>query len=219
MIPAGAGQDLLKALLETAWMVGLGLLAALLLGLPLGLLLLLTRRGRLGGHWAHRALGLAVNLVRSLPFVILLILALPLARLLTGKGTGPLAASVPLAIASVAFYARLAEGALAEVNASVLEAAQALGAGPREVLWRVLLPDALPGLLRGYTVTAISLVGTSAMAGVVGGGGLGFLAVNYGYYRYETGVMAITVLVLLGLVQAIQLLGDAAAGHFERQRG
>ena len=159
MIPAGAGQDLLKALGETGWMVGLGLLAALLLGLPLGLLLLLTRRGCWGGRGAYQARGLAVNLVRSLPFVILLRLALPLARLLTGKGTGPLAASVPLAIASVAFYARLAEGALAEVGGSVLEAARVLGAGPRDVLWRVLLPDALPGLLRGYTVTAISLVG------------------------------------------------------------
>jgi D-methionine transport system permease protein len=220
VIPAGAGADLAKALAETGMMVGISMAAALLLGLPLGVLLLLTRPGRLMGNAAaHHAAGLAVNLVRSLPFVILLILILPLARLVAGTGTGPLAAAVPLAIASVAFYARLVENALAEVPGSLLEAAQVLGAGNGAILLKVMLPDALPALLRGFTVTAISLIGYSAMAGVVGGGGLGFLAVNYGYYRYETGVLALAVLAMLALVQAVQLGGDWAAGRVERKRG
>jgi D-methionine transport system permease protein len=216
-IPVGAWPDLLKAMAETGLMLGLSLAAAAALGLPLGLLLLLTRPGQLFEHrLLHHALGLAVNLARSLPFVILLILALPLSRLLTGKGTGPLAASVPLSLASIAFFARLAEASLSEVEGAQIEAAQVLGAGPWPILARVLLPAALPSLVRGFTVTAISLLSYSALAGVVGGGGLGFLAINYGYYRYETGVLALTVAVLLALVQLIQLAGDRIAGAFER---
>jgi D-methionine transport system permease protein len=123
-----------------------------------------------------------------------------------------------LAICSVAFYARLVEASLAEVKPGVLEAASALGAGHWLLIREVLLPESLPGLVRGFTVTAISLIGYSAMAGVVGGGGIGFLAINYGYYRYETGVMVATVLVLIVLVQATQLLGDRAAERLQREK-
>jgi D-methionine transport system permease protein len=205
-------QDLLKATVETAQMTGIGLILSLLLGVPLGLVLFLTGKGLM---WENRILALGgnilVNFVRSLPFVILLILVLPLASLITGRSTGPLAASVPLAIAAVAFYARLVQVSLAEVDRGVIEAAVACGATHWHIVRHVLLPEAFPGLLRGFTVTAVSLIGYSAMAGVVGGGGIGFLAINYGYYRYETGVMFVTVVALVIVVQAIQSVGDWVA--------
>jgi D-methionine transport system permease protein len=182
-------------------------------------MLFLTRRGMfLENRPLHVSGGLIVNFVRSLPFVILLILVLPLSKLVTGRITGPIAATVPLAICSVAFYARLVEGSLSEVKPGVVEAAQALGAGHWLLIRQVLLPEALPSLVRGFTVTAISLIGYTAMAGVVGGGGIGFLAINYGYYRYETGVMVATVVVLIVLVEAVQLLGDKAALRLERRK-
>jgi len=205
-------QDLSKAAVETAQMNGIGLALSLLLGVPLGLVLFLTGKGLL---WENRVFAfggnLLVNFLRSLPFVILLILMLPLASFLTGRSTGPFAASVPLAIAAVAFYARLVQVALAEVDRGVIEAALACGATHWHVIRHVLLPEAFPGLLRGFTVTAVSLIGYSAMAGIVGGGGVGFLAINYGYYRYETDVMIVTVIALVIVVQAIQSLGDWAA--------
>ena len=205
-------QDLLKATVETIQMNGIGLILSLLLGVPLGLILFLTGKGLL---WENRVLALGgnllVNFIRSLPFVILLILMLPLAVFLTGRSTGPLSASVPLAIAAVAFYARLVQVALAEVDRGVIEAALACGATNWHIIRYVLLPEAFPGLLRGFTVTAVSLIGYSAMAGVVGGGGVGFLAINYGYYRYETDVMIITVIALVFVVQGVQSLGDWAA--------
>lgn len=205
-------QDLLKATVETVQMNGIGLTLSLLLGVPLGLILFLTGKGLL---WENRVLALGgnllVNFIRSLPFVILLILLLPLAIFLTGRSTGPLSASVPLAIAAVAFYARLVQVALAEVDRGVIEAALACGATHWHIIRYVLLPEAFPGLLRGFTVTAVSLIGYSAMAGVVGGGGVGFLAINYGYYRYETDVMIVTVIALVIAVQGVQSLGDWAA--------
>jgi len=212
-------SDLGKAMGETALMVVISLLFALIIGLPLGFLLFLTRRGMLLENRTLNFLGgLAINFVRSLPFVILLILVLPLSQLITGRSTGPIAATVPLAIASIAFYARLVEVSLCEVNAGVIEAARALGATHRLIIREVLFPESLPGLVRGFTVTAISLIGYSAMAGVVGGGGVGFLAINYGYYRYETGVMVVTVAVLIVLVQFVQWAGDAFALSLERQK-
>lgn len=212
-------QDLLKAMVETALMMGIGLLSALLLGLPLGFFIYLTRRGMLLENRLLNLIGgLVVNFARSLPFVILLILVIPFSRLVTGRTTGPLAASVPLAIASIAFYARLVEGSLSEVKPGVLEAARALGAGHWLTVREVLFPEALPGLVRGFTMTAVSLIGYTAMAGVVGGGGIGFLAINYGYYRYETGVMVVTVIVLIILVQSTQWLGDHVAARLERRK-
>jgi len=212
-------QDLLKAMVETALMMGIGLLSALLLGLPLGFFIYLTRRGMLLENRLLNLIGgLVVNFARSLPFVILLILVIPFSRLVTGRTTGPLAASVPLAIASIAFYARLVEGSLSEVKPGVLEAARALGAGHWLTVREVLLPEALPGLVRGFTMTSVSLIGYTAMAGVVGGGGIGFLAINYGYYRYETGVMVVTVIVLIILVQSTQWLGDHVAARLERRK-
>jgi len=205
-------SDLIKALVESGQMIGISLGFSLLLGLPIGLLLFLTGKGLFLQNRPLSMVGdLLVNFVRSLPFVILLILVLPLASLLTGRSTGPIAASVPLAIAAVAFYARLVQVSLAEVDRGVIEAAVACGATSWHIIRYVLLPESYAGLLRGFTVTAVSLIGYSAMAGVVGGGGIGFLAINYGYYRYETGVMIVTVIALVIIVQSVQSLGDWAA--------
>ncbi len=204
--------DLGKAFLETFQMVGISLTLAILLGVPLGLLLFVTERGLfLESRTANALGGVAVNVIRSIPFVILLVLVLPLTQALLGTTIGPIAASVPLSIAAIAFYARLVHGSLCEVDPGVIEAATAAGATPGQIVRWVLLPEALPGLLRGLTVTAISLIGFSAMAGIVGGGGVGDLAIRFGYYRYETRVMVVTVVVLIVLVQLVQMAGDAAA--------
>lgn len=157
-----------------------------------------------------------VNLVRSVPFVILLVLVLPFTQRLVGSTIGPGAASVPLSIAAIAFYARLVQVSLCEVGRGVIEAATATGATPLQIILHVLLPEALPGLLRGLTVTAVSLVGYSAMAGIVGGGGVGDLAIRFGYYRYETNVMIVTVVVLILLVQIAQSFGDFVANRADK---
>lgn len=201
--------NLQKAMGETFQMVGISLTLAILLGIPLGLLLFVTSQGLFfENKWLNVIGGLAVNIIRSIPFVILLVLLLPITKALTGTTIGSGAASVPLSVAAIAFYARLVEGAFREVDKGVIEAAKAIGATPRMIIWHVLLTEAFPSLITGFTVTAISLVGYSAMAGIVGGGGIGDLAIRFGYYRYQTNVMFITVLILVVLVQAVQWIGD-----------
>ena len=213
-------SDLAKAFGETFQMVGVSLALAVVAGVPLGLLLFMTERGRfLESRAANAVANVVVNVIRSLPFVILLVLVLPLTQWLLATIIGPSAASVPLSIAAVAFYARLVHASLAEVDPGVLEAAVAAGASARQIVWHVLLPEALPGLLRGLTVTAISLIGYSAMAGIVGGGGVGDLAIRFGYYRYETRVMVVTVVVLVVLVQVVQMIGDVLARRADRGGG
>jgi D-methionine transport system permease protein len=212
-------EDLVTALWETLIMVGISLFLSIVIGIPLGFLVFLTRKGMLAeNRFLNAAGGLAINFIRSLPFVILLILVLPFSKLVTGHSTGPYAASVPLSVASIAFFARLVEVALCEVDRGVIEAAAAMGAKNGLIIREVLFPEALPGLVRGLTVTAVSLIGYSAMAGVVGGGGIGFLAINYGYYRYETGVMIATVIVLIAIVQLVQWLGDRRADRIVSRR-
>ena len=210
-------QDLLKAFGETFQMVGISLTLSILIGIPLGLLLFVTSRGLfLHNRFINSIGGLLVNVIRSVPFVILLVLVLPLTQRLVGSTIGPGAASVPLTIASVAFYARLVQVALCEVNRGIIEAATATGATPLQIIIHVLLPEALPGLLRGLTVTAVSLIGYSAMAGIVGGGGVGDLAIRFGYYRYETNIMIVTVVILIVLVQAVQVIGDLIAERADK---
>jgi D-methionine transport system permease protein len=210
-------QDLGKAFGETFQMVGISLTLSIVIGIPLGLLLFVTSRGLfLNNRLINRVGGLLVNIIRSIPFVILLVLVLPLTQKLVGSTIGPCAASVPLSIASVAFYARMVQVALCEVNRGVIEAATATGATPLQIIIHVLLPEALPGLLRGLTVTAVSLIGYSAMAGIVGGGGVGDLAIRFGYYRYETNVMIITVVILIILVQIVQSVGDLIANRADK---
>ncbi|BCG59109.1 MULTISPECIES: methionine ABC transporter permease [Paenibacillus] len=214
----GLITDLIKAFMETFLMCGISIFISIVLGLPLGLFIYITREGL---FWQNRILhligGLLVNIVRSTPFVILLVLLIPVTHMLTGTTIGPLAASVPLSVAAVAFYARLVEGSLVEVDKGVLEAATAMGATNGRIIREVLLVEALPGLLRGLTVTVVSLVGYTAMAGIVGGGGVGDLAIRFGYYRYETNVMIITVVLLIVLVQVIQSLGELIAGETDKR--
>ncbi|GKW27134.1 methionine ABC transporter permease [Pectobacterium brasiliense] len=201
--------DLVAAFGETFQMVGISTLLAVIGGLPLGLLIYVTDRNL---FWQNRAVYLfgtvLVNIIRSIPFVILLVLLLPLTQLLLGNTIGPVAAAVPMSVAAIAFYARLVDSALREIDPGIVEAAEAFGASPMRIIGTVLLPEAKAGLLRGLTITLVSLIGYSAMAGIVGGGGVGDLAIRFGYYRYETEVMVITVIALVILVQVVQTLGD-----------
>ncbi|MBJ7220478.1 MULTISPECIES: methionine ABC transporter permease [unclassified Brenneria] len=201
--------DLVAAFGETFQMVGISTLLAIIGGLPLGFLIYVTDRHL---FWENRAVYLLstvlVNIIRSIPFVILLVLLLPLTQILLGNTIGPVAASVPMSVAAIAFYARLVDSALREVDPGIVEAAEAFGASPMRIICTVLLPEAKAGLLRGLTITLVSLIGYSAMAGIVGGGGVGDLAIRFGYYRYETNVMIVTVIALVILVQIVQTLGD-----------
>lgn len=209
--------NLLKAFSETFLMCGISISLAIILGVPLGLFIYITRPGL---FWENSVLnfvgGFLINIVRSTPFVILLVLLIPVTQKLMGTTIGPLAASVPLSVAAIAFYARLVEASLCEVDKGVIEAATATGASVYMIIKDVLLAEALPGLFRGLTVTAISLIGYSAMAGIVGGGGVGDLAIRFGYYRYQTDVMVITVVALIILVQGVQALGDYIAREGDR---
>nr|WP_321269976.1 methionine ABC transporter permease [uncultured Tolumonas sp.] len=212
------GGDLRLAFNETFLMVGVSTLFAIVGGLPLGFLLYVTDKHLFWENSIFNLLGgFLINIIRSVPFVILLVLLLPFTQFLLKTTIGPEAAAVPLSVAAIAFYARLVEGALREVDAGILEAAEAFGASPLRIITTVLFPEALSGLLRGLTVTVVSLVGYSAMAGIVGGGGVGDLAIRFGYYRYETGVMVVTVVALIVLVQIIQSLGDRFAKNADKR--
>ncbi|MFS0751269.1 methionine ABC transporter permease [Oceanobacillus sp. 1P07AA] len=204
--------ELNQAFLETMLMVGLGLLVALIIGLPIGILLYVTDQGLfLENRLIKSTLGIVVNLIRSIPFIILLVFLLPFTKWLVDTTTGPLAASVSLSVAAIPFYARIVESAAREIDRGVIEAAIATGASPWLIIKDIVYPEAKPGFISGLTITAISLVGYSAMAGTVGGGGIGDLAIRYGYYRYDDTVMFTTVIVLIVLVQFIQYLGDFIA--------
>jgi D-methionine transport system permease protein len=199
-------------------MVGVSTLLTAVFGLLLGVLLVLTDRGGLlSVPPVNRLLGAVVNVGRSLPFIILLIALMPFTRLIVGTTIESTAAIVPLTVGAIPFYARLVETALREVDRDVIAAARAMGASVREIVVKVLLREARPGLAAGLTVTVIALIGYSAMAGAIGGGGLGDVAVRYGYERFETGVMVATVVVLVVLVQLIQMLGDLVARRLSRR--
>lgn len=196
--------------LDTLLMLGGALLFSVLLGLPLGVLLFLTSRGQVLEHRvAYGLLSFAVNVLRSLPFIILLIVMIPLTLRLVGTSLGVAGAIPPLVAGTAPFFARLVETAVRGVDRGVVEASQAMGATTMQIVLRVLLPEARAGILAGVTVTAVALVSYTAMAGVVGAGGLGDLAMRFGYQRFQTDVMVVTVLMLLALVQLIQMLGDA----------
>ena len=210
--------DLALAAGQTLEMLGGSLVLTLLLGLPLGVILYLTSSGALLANRAvYASLSLVVNSLRSLPFIILLILMIPATVLLVGTSLGVVGAIPPLVAGAAPFYARLVETALREVDRGVIEAGQAMGASTRQIVFGALLPEATPGLLAGATVTAVALVSYTAMAGVVGAGGLGDLAVRFGYQRFQTDVMVATVLILILLVQALQFAGDRLVAHFARR--
>ncbi|MDC7701600.1 methionine ABC transporter permease [Vogesella indigofera] len=197
------------ATLDTLTMLGASLLATVALGLPLGVLLYVTAPGQLRARpRLYAVLSFLVNVLRSLPFVILLIVLIPLTLLLVGTSIGVAGAIVPLVVGAVPFFGRLVENVLREVDRGVIEASQAMGARLPQIVLKVLLPEALPGLIGAATVTSVALVGYTAMSGVIGGGGLGDLAVRYGYQRFQTEVMVVTVALLLVLVQLLQSAGD-----------
>ena len=208
-------QEIGYAGLDTLNMLGGATLFTVLLGLPLGVLLFLTGpRQLLEQRALYAVLSLLVNVLRSVPFVILLILMIPLTVLITGTSLGVAGAIPPLVVGATPFFARLVETALREVDRGILEAMQAMGASTWQIITRALLPEALPGLIAAVTVTAITLVSYTAMSGLIGGGGLGDLAVRYGYQRYQPDVMAVTVILLLVLVQILQTAGDKLVVRF-----
>ncbi len=212
-------QDLLwEAAWQTLLMVGVSAAIAVALGLPIALLLLATSpRGLAPNAVVNRPLGLVVNAVRSTPFIILMVAIVPFTRLVAGTSIGTGAAIVPLALAATAFLARLFENALREVDPGVIEAARAMGASRLQIVAKVLVPEALPGLIAAVTVALVSLVGFSAMAGAVGGGGLGDLGIRFGYQRFMPEVMAIVVIVLILFVQGLQSLGDLLVRRLSRR--
>jgi D-methionine transport system permease protein len=212
LLPPALVALLLDSIGQTATMVAVAAVLSTLIGLPLGVLLVVTAPGQFLERPAlNRVIGTMVNLVRSTPFIILMVAIIPFTRLVAGTTVGTAAAIVPLTIAITPLYARLAEAAMREVDPSLIEAAQAMGATPFQIIRKVLLPEALPGILAGQTVTLVSLIGYSAMAGTVGGGGLGDLGIRFGYQRFMPEVMVTVVVVLVVLVQSIQMAGDWAA--------
>lgn len=212
-------QLLLNATGETLYMVLLAGLFTLLIGLPLGVVLFVSRRGGLLPlPRLNRALGAVINLGRSLPFVVMLIALIPLTRLIVGTTLGSTAAVVPITIGAFPFFARIVETALDEVDKGRIEAIVAMGGDVRHVILKVLLPEALPALVAGGTLTLVMLIGFSSMAGVIGGGGLGDLAIRYGYQRFNNQIMVVTVIVLVVLVQGVQSLGDRCVRSLAHRR-
>lgn len=200
---------LISALGDTLIMVFASALFGCLLGLPLGVALHVTKAGQiLANPLLNRTLGMVVNVGRSVPFIILLVAIIPLTRLIVGTSIGTNAAIVPLAIGAIPFLARLVEGALMEIPAGLIEAAQAMGATHRQIIRKVMLPEALPGILNAIVITLVALVNYSAMAGAIGGGGLGDVGIRYGYQRFDPAIMLITVAILVVLVQLIQSVGE-----------
>ena len=203
---------LLKATWETIYIVFIASTLSILFGACLGTLLFLTQKKQaLANKKINQTLGCMVNIMRSIPFIILMISILPLTRFLVGTTIGTNAAIVPLTLAAIPFFARVCEAALAEVPYGLIETADAIGANTWQLISKVLIPESLPSLIRGITLTIIALIGYSTMAGAVGGGGLGELAINYGYQRFNVMVTFETVLILIVMVQGIQYLGDTLA--------
>ena len=207
-----------QAFIETLTMVGASTAIAAVCGLPLGLILACTASGHiLEQPVINRILGAVINVGRSIPFIILMVAVIPFTRFVVGTSIGTTAAIVPLSIAAIPFVARLVESAVFEIDRGVIEAAQSMGSSPWQIIWKVLIPEARPALVLGLTITTVNLVGYSAMAGAIGGGGLGDLAIRYGYQRFRADVMLQTVVLLVILVQALQTLGDWANRKLSRR--
>jgi len=218
MWPATLGL-LAKATGQTVVMVFAASAFAIGLGLPLGVLLFVTQHRHFGnGLVLHRLVAAVVDVVRSIPFIILMVAITPLTHFIVGSAIGTLAAVVPLSLAAIPFYGRIVESALQQVPAGLIEAAMSMGARPLAIIVRVLLPESLPALVRGATLMIIALIGYSAMAGAVGGGGIGDVAIRYGYQRFKPEVMLITVVILVLLVQCCQWLGDRLATRLAKHR-
>lgn len=210
--------ELWEGIGQTFVMLGIGLSAAILVGGPLGVLLFLLGPGQsLANRPAYLVLSWLVNTVRSFPFIILMVALVPFTRIVAGTSIGPLAAAVPLSVAAIPYLARLVEQTIREVPRGVIEAAHAMGASEWQIVWRVLVLEARAGLVLALTVLAVSFLSYSAIAGVVGGGGIGDLAIRYGYYRFETDIMLLTVALLVVIVQIIQFGGNAIAHRLDKR--
>lgn len=209
---------LTKALGETVYMVVVSMIIATIVGVPLGVLLHTTSKGQiLESPAVNRVVGAIVNAVRSIPFIILLVAIIPFTRLLVGTAIGTTAAMVPLVIAAIPFIGRQVETSLKEVPFGLVEAAQSMGATPAQIIWKVLLPESMSSIVAQLTTVIISLVGESAMAGAVGGGGLGDLAIRYGYQRFRPEIMIATVVILIVLVQLVQFVGNTIAKRLDKR--
>ena len=211
--------DFAFAVWETFYITILSTAFALVLGLPLGVLLVAGDKDGvlpLPG-WLMHALNIVINILRSVPFLILMICVFPLSRLIVGTTVGTNATIVPLVVASFPFVARLVETSLRELDAGVIEAAQSMGATPFQIITKVMIPESLPGLVSSMTTALTTILGYSAMSGAIGGGGLGKVAISYGYYRYQAGIMLVAVVLLIVLVQLFQTIGTAIATHSDKR--
>lgn len=209
---------LVPSLLETLYMVFFSTLFSVLLGFVLGIILVITEKGHI---WEkphlNKVLGSIINVMRSVPFIILIVAIFPLSRLIVGTTIGSTAAIVPLSVAAAPFVARIIESSLKEVPWGIIEASLSVGASIPQIIFKVMVPEALPSLILGLTLTIINILGYSAMAGAIGGGGLGDLAIRYGYQRFQTDVLIATVVVLIIMVQIIQMAGNALAAKFDKR--
>lgn len=209
---------LIPSLLETLYMVFFSTIFSLIIGFPLGILLVITEKS---GIWEkpllNQILSGIINILRSFPFIILMILVFPLSRIIVGSTIGTTATIVPLSIAAAPFVARVIENALKEVDRGVIEASLSMGATVSQIVFKVLIPEAMPSLVMGITLTIINLIGYSAMAGAIGGGGLGDLAIRYGLYRFKTNIMVASVIIIIILVQGIQFLGNKIAISIDKK--
>lgn len=219
MLDAEFTTMLLEGTRDTLYMTLVSTLFGYVLGLPLGIVLAVTDKGGIRENKVvYKILDLISNILRSIPFLILLILVIPLTKLIVGKSYGSSATIVPLVIAAAPFIGRMVESSIKEVDRGVIEAAQSMGAGTWQIIRKVLIPEAKTSLLVGVTIAIGTILGYSAMAGVVGGGGLGDIAIRYGYYRYETGVMLVTIVILVALVQILQGIGMMISRKFDHRR-
>jgi D-methionine transport system permease protein len=212
-------DEILQAILETAIMLGAGLSTALIFGIPLGIILFITPKYALWPQpWLYKILSIFVNVIRSFPFVILMVGLVPMTRMIVGTSIGPWAAAIPLSCAAIPYFARLVEQNLREIPLGIIEAAKAMGATPYQIIWGVLLKEARPSLISSFTVLSISFLSYSAVAGIVGGGGIGDLAIRYGYYRFQTDIMLAMVILLIILVQIIQYTGQYLAKKLDHRQ-
>lgn len=210
--------DMFEGILETIYMVGASTIIAYLLGLPLGILVVVTdKSGIKSNKIINCTLGTIINLFRSIPFIILLVLIIPFTRLIIGTSIGSTAMIVPLTLAATTFVARLVETSLREVDKAVIEQALCMGARPIDIVLKIYVVEATPGLIRGLSITCINLVGYSAMAGTVAGGGLGDIAIRFGYYKYDYIIMLLTVVILVVIVQLIQIIFDRIAKKIDKR--
>jgi len=210
---------LITGTIDTLLMVGVSAFFALLIGLPMAVILVNTSEyGIYPSTSINQSLGWLVNMTRSVPFLILMVALIPLTRLIVGTSYGVWAAVVPLTIAATPFFARIAEVSLREVDQGLIEAAQAMGCNRKQIVWHVLLPEALPGIVAGFTVTLVTMINSSAIAGAIGAGGLGDIAYRYGYQRFDMQIMLTVIVVLIILVMLVQLAGDTLANQLDKRK-